>query len=250
MNGHLQVGYGPHKVLAMNGWLGDASDWLTTVNALDPALFTFVLFDYRGYGRSKHIDGAFTFAESAVDALVLADKLKWDRFSLIGHSMGGAAIQRVLLAAPQRIDRMLAITAVPACSSRMDAQRLASFESALTEPVKRAAIINYSTGNRLPAAWAAQMARRSWENTTPAAFAAYLKEWATNDFSALVQDNPIRLKVLIGEFDPTLTLEIMQGTWMSYYPQAEVETLAQSGHYPMFEIPLALAAKIQEFLLS
>jgi esterase len=247
-NGYMQVGHGPHKVMVMGGWFGDSGDWLDTVNALDPAAFTCVLFDYRGYGRSRNIEGDYTFEQSAQDALALADHLGWQRFSLIGHSMGGVAIQRVLLAAPDRIDRMLAISAVPACSSRMDAQRLAMFESAVDDIAKREFIINYSTGSRLTKTWVEEMARRSLDASTRPAFAGYLKEWATNDFSALVQGNPVKLKVLVGEFDPTIGAALMESTWLAWYPNAQMEVLPQCGHYPMHEMPPTLAAVIQSYL--
>lgn len=248
LNGYAQLGHGPHKVMVMAGWFGVADDWRTTLEALGGEVFTFVLFDYRGYGLSKHIDGQYTFEEVAGDVLRLADHLGWERFSLIGHSMGGAAIQRVMLAAPQRIDRMVAVTAVPACSSRMDSARLSMFESAIGERAKREFIINFSTGSRLPAAWVAQKAESSLAGSTTAAFGGYLTEWATVDFSPLVQDNPTRVKVIIGQFDPTLTAEVMLATWLAWYPNAQLETIANAGHYPMHETPLALAAAIQDFL--
>lgn len=248
INGFVQAGHGPHKVMVIGGWFGDSADWLATVNALDPAAFTFVLFDYRGYGRSVEIEGKYTFEESARDALAVADHLGWERFSLIGHSMGGVAIQRVLLAAPDRIDRMLAISAVPACSSRMDAQRLQMFERAALDVAKREFIINYSTGSRLTNTWVESMARRSMEGSRQRAVAGYLKEWATIDFSALVQGNAVKLKVLVGEFDPTIGAALMESTWLAWYPNAQMEVLANCGHYPMHETPPALAAAIQSYL--
>lgn len=248
LNGYLQLGSGPRKVLAMNGWFGNAADWGSMVDALDPEAFTYVFFDYRGYGRSMHLDGEFTFEEAARDVVRLADHLGWERFSLVGHSMGGAAIQRVLLAAPERVERMVAITAVPACSSRMDAQRLAMFESAVSDVQKREFIINFSTGNRLPKTWVARLARQSCSNSAAKAFSGYLKEWATKDFSELVQGNSTPLKVIAGAADPTLTPELMECTWLSWYRNASLETLQNSGHYPMHEVPLALAATVQEFL--
>jgi esterase len=248
LNGYLKIGHGPQKVLAMAGWLGEAGDWTAMAEALDPEAFTFVLFDYRGYGRSKHLSGEFTFEESARDAIRVVDRLGWDRFSVIGHSMGGVAIQRLLLATGSRIERMVAITAVPACSSRMDAQRLVMFESAVTDQAKREFIINFSTGNRLPTTWVRRMAQRSMEGATAAAFGGYLKEWATVDFSELVRNNPTPLKVIVGECDPTLNADLMQRTWLAWYPNSEVATLSNSGHYPMFEVPMALASAIQEFL--
>ncbi|MBZ2209171.1 alpha/beta fold hydrolase [Massilia soli] len=248
LNGYAQLGNGPHKVMVMAGWFGVADDWRTTLEALDGEAFTFVLFDYRGYGLSKQLDGEYTFEEVAGDVVRLADHLGWKRFSLIGHSMGGAAIQRVMLAAPHRIDRMVAVTAVPACSSRMDAARLEMFESAVGDRARREFIINFSTGSRLPKTWIAQKAERSVASSTSAAFGGYLKQWATVDFSPLVQNNPTRVKVIVGEFDPTLTAEVMLATWLAWYPNAELETMANSGHYPMHETPLALAAAIQDFL--
>ncbi|MFC7518067.1 alpha/beta fold hydrolase [Herbaspirillum sp. GCM10030257] len=248
LNGYLQIGHGPRKVLAMGGWFGEATDWSTMAHAFDPEEFTIVLFDYRGYGLSSHLTGEFNFEESANDAMHLVDQLGWDRFSLIGHSMGGVAIQRLMLAAAGRVEKMVAVTAVPACSARMDAQRLAMFESAVTDVEKREFIINFSTRSRLPATWIRQAARRSKERSTAEAFGSYLKQWATVDFSELVQGNTTPVKVLIGEHDPTLNADLMQGTWLSWYPNSMMETLSNSGHYPMFEVPLALSATIQEFL--
>ena len=248
LNGYLKLGDGPHKVLALNGWFGHSGDWGSVGQALDLDAFTYVFFDYRGYGRSRSISGDYTFEETALDVLRLADHLGWDRFSLIGHSMGGAAMQRVLLAAPTRIDRMVAITAVPASSSRLDPERMALFEDAVTDVHKRAFIIDFSTGRRLPKPWVAHMAQQSWAESIPEAFAGYLKEWATNDFSRLVRGNTTPLKVIVGEFDPTLTVEVMQSTWQSWYPNAVLETISNSGHYPMNEAPLALAASVQTFL--
>ncbi len=45
--------------------------------------------DLRGYGGRKQVSGEFTIEEAAADAITLADELGWDRFSVIGHSMGG-----------------------------------------------------------------------------------------------------------------------------------------------------------------
>src|SRR4051794_38129334 len=50
--------------------------------------------------------GDYSMAEISADALALADELGWETFDLIGHSMGGMAVQRVLADAPDRVRRV------------------------------------------------------------------------------------------------------------------------------------------------
>jgi pimeloyl-ACP methyl ester carboxylesterase len=248
LNGFLQAGHGPRKVMVMSGAFGHAGDWSAFCEGIDPDAATYVFFDYRGYGRSLAIEGAFNFDEAAQDALRVAEHLGWDRFSLVGHSMGGVAIQRLMLLAGDRIERMVAITAVPACSSRMDETRLAGFAGAATSLAQREFILDFSTGKRLPAVWLRRLARASAEQVQPQAFTSYLRDWGTVDFSARVEGNPTPVKVLVGACDPTLTADLMERTWLKWYPNASLEVLANSGHYPMHEVPLALAAAVESFL--
>jgi pimeloyl-ACP methyl ester carboxylesterase len=56
------------------------------------------------------------------------------------------------------------------------------------------------------------------------------------------------VKVIVGEHDPALSAAVMEQTWLAFYPNAELEVLANAGHYPMFETPVALATSIEEFL--
>src|SRR6202034_1200768 len=81
---------------------------------LNTAQFSYVFPDLRGYGSRRDEAGASTVAEAAADAFGLADALGWDRFSLVGHSMGGVAMQHVLLQAPYRVRRLVGVAPGPA----------------------------------------------------------------------------------------------------------------------------------------
>jgi esterase len=48
--------------------------------------------------------------------------------------------------------------------------------------------------------------------------------------------------------DPTLTRELMERSWLAWYPNAELDVLEGCGHYPMHETPLALAAALDNYL--
>jgi len=54
--------------------------------------------------------------------------------------------------------------------------------------------------------------------------------------------------VIKSETDPALSAEVMEQTWLVFFPGAELTVLANAGHYPMFEAPVALATSIEEFL--
>lgn len=115
---HLEVAahlYGPEDgkpVIALHGWLDNAA----TFSRLAPRLrgLRIVALDLPGHGHSEHrpAGAAYNIWEYAHDVLQVAEQFGWQRFSLLGHSMG--AIVSVLLAGalPQRIERLALIDGV------------------------------------------------------------------------------------------------------------------------------------------
>ena len=56
------------------------------------------------------------------------------------------------------------------------------------------------------------------------------------------------LLVIAGEHDAALTPDVMRGTFLQWYPNAKLEVMANAGHYPMDETPVALVTSIERFL--
>ncbi|MBL8484734.1 MAG: alpha/beta hydrolase [Rhodocyclaceae bacterium] len=250
MNSFELIGRGPHKVMLLHGWFGTARGWGPFVDSLDRQAYSWCFMDYRGYGAAKSRQGKHSMAEISADALELADALGWDKFSLVGHSMGGMAIQRVLADAPARVRKLVALTPVPASGVPFDAAGWEFFSAAAGSAETRRAILDLTTGNRLTGVWLDAMVRASLASSTPEAFSDYLTAWAKTDFAAEIQGNPVPILVLCGATDPALTADFMQQTYMQCYPNATLEVLPNSGHYPMFETPVALATRVQAFLAA
>jgi pimeloyl-ACP methyl ester carboxylesterase len=192
--------------------------------------------------------GHYTMAEAAADAIGLADALGWERFSLIGHSMSGVAIQHALLQAPARVRRIVGIAPVPASGLPLGEAEWALFSGAAASSDNRAVIVNFSTGSRLTPAFVDGIVRHSLDNSDMPAFAGYLRSWARADIAGQVKGSEVPVKVITGEYDPTQPAEFMEQTWLQVYPNSELEVLRGTGHYPMFETPVALAVSIEEFL--
>ncbi|WP_370646592.1 alpha/beta fold hydrolase [Chromobacterium sp. Beijing] len=94
-NTFLRVGNGPHPVIVLHGWFGDAHSFKPIEPWLSGQRFSYIFMDCRGYGGMREARGAYTMDEIAADALALADALGYPAFSLIGHSMGGMASERI-----------------------------------------------------------------------------------------------------------------------------------------------------------
>ena len=242
------VGNGPHRVLALHGWFGSARGWGWLPDLIDPGRFSYAFLDFRGYGERRDVAGEFTVAEAAGDALALADELGWDRFSLVGHSMGGIVAQRVLADAPDRVERLVGVSPVPAGGVPFDEQGWALFDGAAESPGNRRAIIDLTTGHRLSGHWLDRMVAESLATSAVPAFAAYLPAWARTDFAAEVTGNPVPALAVVGEHDPALGAAAMKDTWLAHYPNARLEVLAEAGHYAMYETPVRLAALLESFL--
>jgi esterase len=246
--GYDRFGEGVHRVIALHGWFGDQTTYAPLYEALTPSEFTYVCPAYRGYGASKHLSGRYCIEEIAADVVALADTLGFETFSLIGHSMGGMAVQRILADVPRRVRKIVAITPVPASGVPFDPATVKLFESAVSDMANARAIVDFSTGKRLSPTWIARIAAYPKSVATDAAFSAYFPSWCKTDFSAAIKGNPVPLRVIIGEHDPGLDTKLMTETFLAWYPNAELEVMPNSGHYPMNETPIALATSIEAFL--
>jgi pimeloyl-ACP methyl ester carboxylesterase len=246
--GHIVHGRGPVRAVVLHGWFYDWRVFEPMLPALDPAVFSLAFMDYRGYGSSRTMTGAFDIDTIAADALELVSHLGWDRFALVGHSMGGKAALRLAANAPHRVTRILALTPVWAGAAPFDTQTLNLFRGAVGDVKLRAAILRQSTGGRLPVAWSRWLAEKSAESSTREAFGAYLESWALGDFADQIHGLPHETLVAVGAEDAGITVDAIKTTWMAGLPNARLQVLAECGHYPMLEQPLALAMIFERFL--
>lgn len=247
-NTHLIVGDGPHKVIGLHGWFGHANGWGPFPQHLNGKDFSYAFMDQRGYGGMKGSGGPYTVEQIAQDALALADHLGWQRFSLMGHSMGGVGIQKVLLAAPDRVRALVAITPVSAAGGGLDEQSWQLFSAAGTDPGARRTILDFTSGNRLTGVWLDAMVASTQAHSDDEAVAGYMPAWAKASFVDQVKGKALPVLVLPGEHDPALSEAVCRATWMEHYPNAQLEVVGNAGHYPMDETPIILATVIEKFL--
>jgi pimeloyl-ACP methyl ester carboxylesterase len=105
-------GTGGQRVLALHGWLDNAASFVPLAAQL-PGL-ELVAIDLPGHGHSAHLPPGtqYNTPGAICHVLEVADALGWDRFVLLGHSMGAGIASLTAAAAPERVERLIAIEAL------------------------------------------------------------------------------------------------------------------------------------------
>jgi pimeloyl-ACP methyl ester carboxylesterase len=249
MLAYERFGHGDRKVLALHGWLGDERLLEPMRHALDDVTFDFVVPALRGYGASVAQEGSFTLDEIVQDLGELIDRLEWSSFSVVGHSMGGLIMQRLLIERPKQVERMVGIAPVPASGAPFDAETLGLFRAATSDLGARRLIMDFSTGHRLSSTWL-DLAVRQTAAASDTAMDGYLTVFTSTDISADVEGLELPVKLLVGSLDPANNEEAMRATFLEHYPNATIEVVPGAGHCPIDEAPVFVAGAIERFLLE
>jgi pimeloyl-ACP methyl ester carboxylesterase len=119
-------------VLALHGWLDNAASFDPLAPLIEDVHL--VALDLPGHGRSDHRPRGnwYHFIDNLGDVLAAADALGFERFTLLGHSLGGAIASMLAAAAPERIEALWLIEALGPMST----------EPAKSLPVLRQAIVD------------------------------------------------------------------------------------------------------------
>lgn len=130
---------GGRRVLALHGWLDNAASFVPLAAQLDG--LDLVAPDLPGHGRSAHMPPGtdYTFVGAVHQVLDIADALDWQRFALLGHSMGAGIASLVAAAVPDRVERLVAIEALGA---------LPETESETVPRLRDAVVASRSLGQR------------------------------------------------------------------------------------------------------
>ena len=107
-------------VLAFHGWLDNAA----TFDHLAPYLkeFRLVSLDLPGHGLSEHRSSgsSYHFSDIIVDVLEVLHVLGWQRFSLLGHSMGAGVASYLAGTIPEKISSLILIEGLGSLAQKAD----------------------------------------------------------------------------------------------------------------------------------
>jgi len=108
------------RTIGLHGWLDNAN----TFDCLAPLLpmLDLVSMDLPGHGRSHHRPAGmrYHYTDYVDDVIALADALEWERFVLLGHSMGAGIACLTASAFADRVSCLMLIEGMGAVTDAAD----------------------------------------------------------------------------------------------------------------------------------
>jgi pimeloyl-ACP methyl ester carboxylesterase len=250
------------RVLLVHGFTADAGEVAEVLDPLADRGWHAVAPDLRGHGRSDrptHGD-AYSFEILAADVLALADDLGWDRFALVGHSMGGAVAQLVALDHPERLKGLVLASTFhgPVPGVTMELVELGRWIVRESGMAGLAAALAARRGENPESVAAferlqearpghAERSRERLESTSPDMWMALAPRFVIQedrlDRLAAIE---VPTAVVVGALDATMLEDCRR--MAAAIPGAELTVIPGAGHVPQLEQPDAWWKALSSFL--
>jgi pimeloyl-ACP methyl ester carboxylesterase len=245
---------GNPAVLLLHGLAVHARSWDHTALALRDGLHL-VALDQRGHGDSDHPPPeSYRTAVYAADILTVADALGWDRFSIVGQSMGGHNAMFFAAEHPDRMVRLVISDSEPAKRLELiaymrEAEHPPEYDS-LEEFIAEAKQRNPQPTDELHRHRAEHAVRRlpNGRLTVKYDFQAP-KRWQPLDLWPRLGDIRCPTLLLRGGESPVLRPEVAE-RMVREIPDCHMAVIPGAGHSLGIDNPAAYEAAIREFLTA
>jgi pimeloyl-ACP methyl ester carboxylesterase len=250
-------GSGP-GLLLVHGHGGAKEDFADHVERLAQR-HTVVTFDHRGHGGSHHPTDArsYSLARMRADTWAVADAVGFDRFRVLGHSMGGMVVRRMPLEQPGRIEAlvMMDTSAGPIPALVPELVEIGAYvgltegKDALKALLDSAGTLDTDAHLRMlvDRPGYREFQDRKWADTSVIMWSTLAVEIAYQpDDLPLLSDVSCPTLVIVGELD----LPFVDGShaMADAIPGAALEVIPDAGHSPQFEAPDQWIDVLERFL--
>lgn len=249
-------------VLLLHGITSHRGVWSRTMERLQQD-FHCVAIDHLGFGDSDKPQGAdYSIQKQAERALQIADRFGFQRFILIGHSMGGQIATYLASAlAPQRIAKLISVSGVVTgeLSARVQGTKWIFDKWGLPVfPLLRVLSNWKPAGCALFGHWFYQPADLPFEIWAADRYHATdieiarpsLAAWDSlnaTDLTSLLEKISMPTLVIFGAQDGTVPVA-QAHLFKQRMPAAQLILIDQCGHFPMYENFEAFIQPVKEFL--
>ena len=254
----LEAGEGGSPLFLVHGFTGCKEDFAEEVDLLADLGYHVIAPDLRGHGESDQPtdEAAYRLTTFGDDVFAIADLVGWDRFDLLGHSMGGMIAQVMVLGRPERISRLVLMDTHHGVLGDLDLELVGlGIELARTQGLEVIQQILQMSDVENPAferACATRPGYREWSENkmlrcSSAMYAAMLGEMSTTEdrLSALASVSVPTL-VQVGELDAAFVDASQR--MAETIPGARLVVHPDGAHCPQFEATESWRTSLHDFL--
>ncbi|MDA0256550.1 MAG: alpha/beta hydrolase [Chloroflexi bacterium] len=234
-------------ILFVHGYTGSHDSWDSVVPRLADR-YRCIVMDLRGAGDSGHPPGGYSIEQYAADVIGVADALGLDRFTYVGHSMGGHVGMWLGLEHADRLTRLVLVAPGMADGSMVPAtlheEAIRKRRAGAREEMLAERIAQNARSERVDEALEARRVDRALSVSD-----GHLED----SFQAM---RGLRIRDRLGEIR-TPTLVVSGGAdWLlaanlqdvQLLPNASLHVLSRVGHRIPTEVPAALSRVLADFM--
>ncbi|XP_059537416.1 serine hydrolase-like protein 2 isoform X1 [Myotis daubentonii] len=136
--GHIAAkAWGSQKgspILCLHGWLDNANSFDRLIPLL-PRDFYYVAMDFGGHGLSSHYSPGlpYYYQNFVGEIRRVSAALKWDRFSIMGHSFGGTVGGMFSCMFPEMVDKLILLDSSPFVLDSNELENLLTYKRKVIE---------------------------------------------------------------------------------------------------------------------
>ncbi len=129
-------------ILALHGWLDNANSFVPLAQYLTQTCSELVALDLAGHGHSQHRapGSRYHMLDYVFDIVDAVNQFGWERFTLLGHSLGAGIASLIAAAIPEKLDRLVLIDGIGPISNQINQ---------VTEQLKKSIDLHQRLGPRL-----------------------------------------------------------------------------------------------------
>ena len=217
--------------------------------------FRVLVFDNRGIGESDVPPGPYSTGQMAGDALGVLDAAGVQRAHVIGTSLGGMVAQELVLAAPERVDRLVLACTTPGHDTYPIPQRTldlaARFPTLAPEEAYRLGVENALADRTVAERPELVEEIYAYRLAHPPNMAGWQAQaGAALGFDAAPRLGEVRAPTLVQHGTGDHVVDVRNAPLLTeLIPGARLELYDQLGHLFFWEEPARVAADLRSFLL-
>lgn len=233
-------------LLFVHGWQGTSAVW-EPLRSFLAGRFRTLTVDLRGMGASNGAPGPYRVERFARDLGDLVDALGLDPVVAVGHSMGGAIVQRFAVDRPEAVLGLVLIASVPASAQTFPPALDGFFRATIADPAVARRWVGGLTTPPQPPETTALLLGAAASASREAAMEAY-ESWTTLAFGAEAATIETPTLVIAPAGDRPMTPALARELVADPIAGSRFEELPACRHYAPLDRPAAVAELIAAFV--